>query len=173
MLLAAPALVVGGFVALIVRPYRVQSPSAPDPKVEAWNLAVDDPLPMQVTDGRRVGRKVVDALWLRVMDVPAALAARGYEEAGSVVMEIVDLIGPHGVLLYPSYPMPAPRHYRPMWPPINWVYTAIFNVTGQPAVSVPLFHGEDGLPLGVQLVGRRGFDARLMRTARWLAGKLR
>ena len=64
------------------------------PKVEAWNLAVDDPLPMQVTDGRRVGRKVVDALWLRVMDVPAALEARGYEESGSVVMEIVDPVEP-------------------------------------------------------------------------------
>ena len=33
-------------------------------------------------------------------------------------------------------------------------YTAIFNLTGQPAISVPLFQGEDGLPLGVQLVGR-------------------
>jgi amidase len=32
-------------------------------------------------------------------------------------------------------------------------FTAIFNVTGQPAVSLPLYHGEDGLPTGVQLVG--------------------
>jgi amidase len=32
-------------------------------------------------------------------------------------------------------------------------YTAAFNVTGQPAISVPLFHGDDGLPLAVQLVG--------------------
>ena len=32
-------------------------------------------------------------------------------------------------------------------------YTAIWNVTGQPAISLPLFHGDDGLPLGVQLVG--------------------
>jgi amidase len=32
-------------------------------------------------------------------------------------------------------------------------YTAIFNVTGQPAISLPLYHGEDGLPLAVQLVG--------------------
>jgi aspartyl-tRNA(Asn)/glutamyl-tRNA(Gln) amidotransferase subunit A len=28
--------------------------------------------------------------------------------------------------------------------------------------------GENGLPLGVQLVGRKGCDARLLRTARWL-----
>jgi amidase len=32
-------------------------------------------------------------------------------------------------------------------------FTAIFNVTGQPAISLPLFHGDDGLPLAIQLVG--------------------
>ena len=32
-------------------------------------------------------------------------------------------------------------------------YTATLNVTGQPAVSVPLYHGEDGLPTAVQLIG--------------------
>jgi amidase len=32
-------------------------------------------------------------------------------------------------------------------------YTAVWNVTGQPAISLPLFHGEDGLPTPVQLVG--------------------
>ncbi len=37
-----------------------------------------------------------------------------------------------------------------------------------PALSLPLLHGENGLPIGVQLVGRRGDDARLLRTARWL-----
>ena len=33
-------------------------------------------------------------------------------------------------------------------------YTAICNVTGLPAISLPLYHGEDGLPLAVQLIGR-------------------
>lgn len=32
-------------------------------------------------------------------------------------------------------------------------YTAIVNVTGQPAISLPLYHGEDGLPVAVQLIG--------------------
>jgi amidase len=33
-------------------------------------------------------------------------------------------------------------------------YTAICNVTGQPAIALPLYHGDDGLPLSVQLIGR-------------------
>jgi amidase len=33
-------------------------------------------------------------------------------------------------------------------------YTAIVNVTGLPAVSLPLYHGDDGLPTGVQLIGQ-------------------
>ncbi|MDQ6816536.1 MAG: amidase [Actinomycetota bacterium] len=32
-------------------------------------------------------------------------------------------------------------------------YTAIVNVTGQPALALPLYHGEDGLPTAVQLIG--------------------
>jgi amidase len=41
-------------------------------------------------------------------------------------------------------------------------YTATFNVTGQPAMSVPLFHGDDGLPLAVQLAGRPADEATLL-----------
>jgi aspartyl-tRNA(Asn)/glutamyl-tRNA(Gln) amidotransferase subunit A len=41
-----------------------------------------------------------------------------------------------------------------------------------PALSVPLMQGENGLPLGVQLVGPRGGDARLLRTARWLVARV-
>ena len=32
-------------------------------------------------------------------------------------------------------------------------FTAIVNVTGQPAIALPLYHGEDGLPTAVQLIG--------------------
>jgi aspartyl-tRNA(Asn)/glutamyl-tRNA(Gln) amidotransferase subunit A len=41
-----------------------------------------------------------------------------------------------------------------------------------PAISLPLLEGKNGLPIGVQLVGPRHGDARLLRTARWLAGKV-
>ncbi|HEY0857829.1 MAG TPA: amidase [Albitalea sp.] len=44
----------------------------------------------------------------------------------------------------------------------------LWTFLGLPTLSLPLLHGENGLPIGVQLVGRRGDDARLLRTARWL-----
>ena len=44
-------------------------------------------------------------------------------------------------------------------------FTAIFNVTGQPAMSVPLHWSADGLPVGVQLVGRPFAEATLIRLA--------
>jgi Asp-tRNA(Asn)/Glu-tRNA(Gln) amidotransferase A subunit family amidase len=47
-------------------------------------------------------------------------------------------------------------------------FCTLWTLCGMPAISLPLMQGSDGLPLGVQLVGRRGFDARLLRTARWL-----
>ena len=47
-------------------------------------------------------------------------------------------------------------------------YTETFNVTGQPAMSVPLHQGADGLPVGMHFAGRVGEDARLLRLARQL-----
>lgn len=44
-------------------------------------------------------------------------------------------------------------------------FAAVYNVTGQPAVSVPLHWTGDGLPIGVQLVGRPGGEATLIELA--------
>jgi Asp-tRNA(Asn)/Glu-tRNA(Gln) amidotransferase A subunit family amidase len=52
------------------------------------------------------------------------------------------------------------------------VFCVPWTLLGMPAITLPLMRGANGLPLGVQLVGRRGFDARLMRTARWLVARL-
>lgn len=52
------------------------------PHVTWWNAPVDDVLPWIVTDARRVKRRRADTLWLRIEDVPAALAARRYAADG-------------------------------------------------------------------------------------------
>jgi amidase len=41
-------------------------------------------------------------------------------------------------------------------------FTPIFNASGQPGISLPLYEGSDGLPLGVQIVGRPAGEAQLL-----------
>jgi Asp-tRNA(Asn)/Glu-tRNA(Gln) amidotransferase A subunit family amidase len=47
-------------------------------------------------------------------------------------------------------------------------FCTLWTLCGMPSLSLPLMTGPDGMPLGAQLVGARGMDARLLRTARWL-----
>jgi len=51
-------------------------------------------------------------------------------------------------------------------------FCSLWTLCGMPALNLPLMRGENGLPLGVQLVGPRGSDARLLRTARWLVARV-
>jgi Asp-tRNA(Asn)/Glu-tRNA(Gln) amidotransferase A subunit family amidase len=53
------------------------------------------------------------------------------------------------------------------------VFNTLWTLLGLPAVTLPLMQGPNGMPLGVQLVGRRGLDGRLLRTARWLMDDLK
>jgi Asp-tRNA(Asn)/Glu-tRNA(Gln) amidotransferase A subunit family amidase len=50
-------------------------------------------------------------------------------------------------------------------PQVGWAFTWPFNLTGQPAVSIPCGWTREGLPLGLQLVGRRGADSLILRVA--------
>lgn len=86
--------------------------------------------------------------------------------AGRALRErLAELVGPDTVMLYPSYPRPAPRHYEPLRRPFEFVYTALFNVMQMPATQVPLGLNSDGLPLGVQVAAARGNDALTMAVA--------
>lgn len=49
---------------------------------------------------------------------------------------------------------------------LRWVpYTQLANITGRPAVSVPLHWTPDGLPIGIQFVGKLGAEGQLIRLA--------
>lgn len=54
----------------------------------------------------------------------------------------------------------------------NPVFNAPWTLMGMPAITLPLMQGPNGLPLGIQLIGRRGYDGRLLRTARWLSERI-
>jgi fatty acid amide hydrolase 2 len=83
--------------------------------------------------------------------------------------DIGELLGEGGVLLYPSYSSPAPRHGRPLRQAIvlhmPWAYQAIMNVLELPSTQVPLGLNAEGLPLGVQVVSRHGNDHVTIRVA--------
>jgi Asp-tRNA(Asn)/Glu-tRNA(Gln) amidotransferase A subunit family amidase len=51
-------------------------------------------------------------------------------------------------------------------------FCSVWTLLGVPTLSLPLLRGANGLPLGVQLVGPREGDGRLLRTGRWLVQHL-
>ena len=60
-----------------------------------WNLPVDDPLPLLVADPDRARlTRRLPALWLRLLDVPAALRARSWTVAPDVAVEVRDALLP-------------------------------------------------------------------------------
>jgi predicted acetyltransferase len=63
-------------------------------KIEAELLPVDHPLFLLLLDQSRMKFRVGDGLWVRLVDVGAALAARGYADDGEVVFEVEDAFCP-------------------------------------------------------------------------------
>jgi predicted acetyltransferase len=59
-------------------------------RVEAWNIAVDDPILLAVAEPRKLEMTLGDALWLRIVDISAALAGRRYRGDGRLVLEVED-----------------------------------------------------------------------------------
>jgi amidase len=118
---------------------------------------------------------VVHGRGLKGAEVQGALAMLN-PIARSVGRFFVD----YDVLLTPTLALPpfplgfldsnAPQSYRQWYDrqaPVT-PFTALFNATGQPAMSVPLHWSAQGLPIGTQFVGRWGDEATLFR----LAGQL-
>ena len=59
-------------------------------RLEAWNIAPDDPIVLLVNEPRRLGMAIGDGIWLRVVDVASALAGRRYAADGRLVLEVND-----------------------------------------------------------------------------------
>ncbi|MCB1520857.1 MAG: amidase [Hyphomicrobiaceae bacterium] len=95
-----------------------------------------------------------------VRDYLAAVVAR--DEA---YRTIARLFSRYSAILTPASPGPAPRLEEGITG--SPIFNGLWTYLGMPAISLPLLE-VDGLPLGVQLVGDRYDDGRLLRTARWL-----
>ena len=114
---------------------------------------VSQQLTARIEEGRRV----------RGVDYFSALDAR--ENLYRVAQEIFT---DYGTILTPAAPGPAPKDHGTTGSP---VFCAFWTYLGVPAVTLPLLEA-GGMPMGVQLVGPRGDDGRLLRGARWVARHL-
>jgi Asp-tRNA(Asn)/Glu-tRNA(Gln) amidotransferase A subunit family amidase len=129
----------------------------------AANLAAEwergrDKLSPQLRTLLERGREV------RAVDYQAALARiPQINEGFAEIFERCDAI------LTPAAPGTAPRGLDSTGDP---AFCTLWTLCGMPAVSLPLMQGANGLPLGVQLVGPRDWDARLLRTSRWLQARV-
>lgn len=63
-------------------------------RVQAWPLAPDHPLFLLAAEPKRLRMKVGDGLWLRILDVERALAARSYAAEGELSFELADSLVP-------------------------------------------------------------------------------
>jgi Asp-tRNA(Asn)/Glu-tRNA(Gln) amidotransferase A subunit family amidase len=89
--------------------------------------------------------------------MPPERTVRAIEAGKRLTRELEEVIG-DGVLLHPPFPRVAPRHGGTIGRPWVLANAAVFNLTGMPVTEVPLGLNEKGLPLGVQVVGRRDRD---------------
>lgn len=143
---------------------------------EIWSAmmhaAEPEPFASQLGEGKpiAVGRELLKNLFGRSVHTFPALVLAGIEafpmnHARYVQMgeelraQIIEDLGPNGVLLMPPYSRAAPRHNWPLTTPFDFAYCGIFNVLGFPATTVPLGLNKHGLPLGTQVVSVPGNDA--------------
>lgn len=121
-------------------------------------------------------RARMDAGLVESAEAAAGLSMLDYLEgqnARTALMEhMAEFHRHYDLLLTPTLPIPAFEAGREVpvgWPQRRWPswtpFTFPFNMTGQPAVSVPCGFTDDGLPIGLQLVGPRHADARVLRAA--------
>ena len=113
--------------------------------------------------------EMLRALIERGRKVLAVDYARALSGSASLNAALDGVFDEYDAILTPAAPGPAPRGLESTGNP---VFCSTWTYLGTPAVTLPLLRSEDGLPIGVQLVGRRGNDARLLRTANWLVKKL-
>ncbi|WP_028004728.1 amidase, partial [Sinorhizobium meliloti] len=113
-------------------------------------------------------------------NLPLSYAGGVHEAIGKIRFRVGEAIQAFDIVLTPTMPSVAIPHggiYCTTNPALSaeqwseadaalYQYLGIFNVTGQPSVSLPLAQSASGLPIGIQIVARFGDEATLVRVAR-------
>jgi Asp-tRNA(Asn)/Glu-tRNA(Gln) amidotransferase A subunit family amidase len=109
----------------------------------------------------------------RLLGTAAEVDAGRYDAAralaGRCKAMLSGVLGDADVILAPSAPGEAPRGLAATGDP---VFCRVWTLLGTPALSLPCGEGANGLPVGVQIIGRIGDDARAIAVADWLHPRL-
>ncbi|HET9918543.1 MAG TPA: amidase family protein [Ktedonobacteraceae bacterium] len=148
-----------------------------------WTASVaDSALGLAHARGIDLGPDVLEAVTLASVEYGQRLTAvdllRALRLCKSISRGVGAFFGSYDVLVTPTIAAPPPllgtlNQNDPNIDPRGWLdtlfalipFTPLFNMTGQPAISLPLGQSSEGLPIGVQLVGRYGDEATLLRLA--------
>jgi Asp-tRNA(Asn)/Glu-tRNA(Gln) amidotransferase A subunit family amidase len=106
----------------------------------------------------------------RGQEVRAVDYNRAVERISALNAALAEVFESYDAILTPAVTGEAPQGLESTGSP---VFCTTWTLCGVPAVTLPLLTGASGLPIGVQLVGEKGDDARLLRTARWLVETVR
>ena len=105
----------------------------------------------------------------RNMQAPEQIDLMNYEEYRGLTATCRAMLGEvfadADVILAPSAQGEAPRGLAATGDPI---FCRIWTLLGVPAMNIPCSQGPNGLPVGVQIIGRIGDDARAVAVAEWL-----
>ena len=83
------------------------------------------------------------------------------------IMQFATATAPWDVLLTPATPGEAPAGEATG----NPIFQIVWTLLQVPCVTIPWSTGPNGLPVGVQIVGRKGDDERVLRVAKWLEAR--
>uniref|UniRef100_A0A0K0EQK3 Amidase domain-containing protein n=1 Tax=Strongyloides stercoralis TaxID=6248 RepID=A0A0K0EQK3_STRER len=72
--------------------------------------------------------------------------------------KIEKLLGDNGILIAPAFAVPAPYHNQQIFTRIDHIYGSIFCALGFPVITCPVFHTSFGIPMNVQLIGKKNND---------------
>ncbi|MGI9450867.1 MAG: amidase [Geminicoccaceae bacterium] len=119
------------------------------------------------------GRDLLSQHMQMAINVGREVRAHDYLHAAAMIEVFNDhlstLFETCDAILTPAAPGAAPKGLGSTGNP---AFCTLWTLCGTPAITLPLLKGDGGLPLGVQLVGPRGGDVRLMQTAAWLAATI-
>jgi Asp-tRNA(Asn)/Glu-tRNA(Gln) amidotransferase A subunit family amidase len=160
--------------ALGERVAAVDLPPAFDQAVSLHGTIMEADLARSFAPEYQRGRDRLSARLCQMIERGQRCLAVDYNRAVDAIPWLVQALEPifaqYDALLTPATTGAAPHGLDSTGSP---VFCTIWTLCGMPAVTLPLLQAGNGLPLGVQLVGQKGDDARLLRTARWLVETLR